>query len=149
MNSFFVLFFNLILIIFGVGCTTPRGIVVQNNILPVVEIRKAAAEIMGKPRIVSLNGRELTSFYHDQNFEFLDTNKKYISRYYTKVIILGARRPYDVSVEVVFEKYDPIIKKFVELGLSRSLTRKKVEELKVALAKGLENFQKLDEVMPF
>ena len=75
------------------GCQTTAFYIEDSN-LPVPETRKVIASIIGKPRVISLNGRELMSSFHDRKFEDLDETKKIKARYYTKVVILGPRRPY-------------------------------------------------------
>lgn len=130
------------------GCATQAYFIEESN-LPVSENRKAITTVIGQPRVVSLNGRELSSVYHDQKFEPLEEGKRHKSRYYTKVVILGPRRPYEVSVEVIKERIDPKTQTYVEIGLDEGLTYKKAVEIKRALNKSLESSQVIDGGAPF
>ncbi|MFN3455575.1 MAG: hypothetical protein ACK41T_11505 [Pseudobdellovibrio sp.] len=130
------------------GCVT-NAYYIENSNLPVSETRKAVTTVIGKPRVISLNGRELSSVYHDQKFEPLEDDKKVKSRYYTKVIILGPRRPYEISVQVNKEMFDAQTTTFVDVGLDENLSKRKAIEIKKALSKGLENYQNVDGENPF
>ena len=125
------------------GCTTTAFYIEESN-LPVPETRKVITAIIGKPRIISLNGRELSSTYHNRKFEDLDETKKIKARYYTKVVILGPRRPYEISVQVTKEALDLETMSFVDLGIDESLTQKRALELKRALNKSLDTYQAID-----
>ncbi len=147
-NKCFLFFLKSIFPFVFLGCVS-NGYFIQNSILPVPETRKMVTAVIGKPRIVSLNGRELTSFYHDRKFDIVEDSKKIKTRYYTKVVILGPRRPYEISVQVVNERLDPETQTFVDMGLDEPLSQLKAVEIKKALNKGLENYQKLDGEIPF
>lgn len=135
---------------FELGCaTTAPAYYIENSNLPVAESRIAITSVIGKPRLISLNGRELTSIYHDRKFEPLDLEKKTKVRFYTKAIILGHRRPYEISVEVVKEIFDPQTQAFVAVGMDEGLTQIKALEIKKALNKGLDNYRTLDGDNPF
>lgn len=140
---------NLFLLIFVLtGCVMP-GYYIENSILPVPQTRVSITTVIGKPRFVSQNGRELTSLYHDQSFEPLDETKKHKDRYTTKTIILGARRPYEISVQVVREKFDPQTQSYVDLGVDETLSQQRALQIKKHLNKGLEDYQKIDGENPF
>lgn len=132
-----------IFLIFLSGCTTTAFYIEDSN-LPVPETRKVITAIIGKPRIISLNGRELSSSYHDRKFEDLDETKKIKARYFTKVVILGPRRPYEISVQVTKEVLDLQTMTFVDLGIDEGLTQKRALELKRALNKSLDTYQAVD-----
>lgn len=137
------LFSTLLLLIFLSSCTT-TAYYIEDSTLPVPETRKVITSIIGKPRVISLNGRELSSTYHDRKFEDLDEGKKIKARYYTKVIILGPRRPYEISVQVSKEALDLETMTFVDLGIDESLTQKRALEIKRALNKSLDTYQAID-----
>lgn len=141
MNIRYAFFFLFLL--FFIGCTTP-GYYIQDSILPIPETRKVIAAIIGKPRIISLNGREMSSEFHDRKFQELDETKKIKARYYTKVVILGPRRPYEISVQVNKEVLDLETMTFVDIGMDEGLTQKKAVEIKRALTKSLETYQTID-----
>ena len=87
--------------------------------------------------------------YHDQSFEPLDEEKKYKDRFSTKTIILGARRPYEISVQVVREKLDPQTQTYVDLGVDETLSQQRALQIKKYLNKSLEDYQKVDGENPF
>lgn len=132
-----------LLLIFLTACQT-TGYYIEDSTLPVPETRKVITAIIGKPRIISLNGRELSSTYHDKKFEDLDETKKIKARYYTKVVILGPRRPYEISVQVTREVLDLETMTFVDQGIDESLTAKRALEIKRALNKSLDTYQAID-----
>ena len=132
-----------LLLIFLSGCQTTAFYIEDSN-LPVPETRKVVAAIIGKPRIISLNGRELTSTFHDRTFEDLDEPKKIKARYYTKVVILGPRRPYEISIQVTKEVLDLETMTFVDQGIDEGLTMKRAIEIKRALNKSLDTYQAVD-----
>lgn len=132
-----------LLLIFLSGCQTTAFYIEDSN-LPVPETRKVVAAIIGKPRVISLNGRELTSTFHDRKFEDLDETKKIKARYYTKVVILGPRRPYEISIQVTKEVLDLQTMSFVDQGIDESLTMKRAIEIKRALNKSLDTYQAID-----
>jgi len=133
----------------NLGCATVPGYYIENSNLPVAESRIAITTVIGKPRLISLNGRELTSAYHDRNFEPIEIEKKTKVRFYTKVVVLGPRRPYEINVAVVKEMYDPQTQSFVAVGIDEGLTQTKALEIKKALNKSLENYRTLDGDNPF
>lgn len=132
-----------LLLIFLSGCQTTAFYIEDSN-LPVPETRKVVAAIIGKPRVISLNGREMTSAFHDRKFEDLDETKKIKTRYYTKVVILGPRRPYEISVQVTKEVLDLETMTFVDQGIDESLTMKRAIEIKRGLNKSLDTYQAVD-----
>lgn len=132
-----------LLLIFLSGCQTTAFYIEDSN-LPVPETRKVITTIIGKPRVISLNGRELTSPFHDRKFEDLDETKKIKARYYTKVVILGPRRPYEISVQVTKEVLDLETMTFADQGIDEGLTMKRAIEIKRALNKSLDTYQAID-----
>ena len=64
LNKFLLLFLSFYIL----SCQTP-GYFITDSILVIPESRKAITAVIGKPRLVSLNGRELVSEYHDVKFK--------------------------------------------------------------------------------
>lgn len=131
-----------------VACTTP-GYVIQDNVLPIAENRKIINAVIGKPRLVSINGRELYSVYHNRKFEGVSEDKKVPTRFYTKVIILGQRRPYEIVVQVHQEDYEAETETYVDMGLDDSMTAKRGNDIRKLLLIGLTRQQTLDGEAPF
>lgn len=84
------------------SCRT-GGVIIRETPLNVSETRRAVMSVIGEPRSISQNGREIVSQFYDKknkNIEKMDMARE---RYYTHVTVLGDRRPYDVQVEVLVE----------------------------------------------
>ena len=148
MKVFFYFFILCSTFIALQGCQTPGYYITDSN-LPVSESRKTITAVIGKPRLVSLNGRELLSEYHDTNFKLLEDPAKVLLRYFTKVTILGARRPYEINVQVFEEKYDRETRSFVNMGIDDGLSEKRAVEIKRAHNYSLEKIQTIDGDAPF
>lgn len=145
MKSFFLILFFLNLL----SCQTPKGYFITEMPLQVPDVRIAVNAVIGKPRLVSENGRELYSEYHDAKFQPVDTITIDQPRYYTKVGILGPRRPYDIQVEVFHEIYDLERKKIVIEGVDDNLSRQRAIKIKKALNISLEKDRGIDVTKPF
>lgn len=130
------------------GCQTSGYYITDSN-LPVSESRKTITAVIGKPRLVSLNGRELISEYHDASFKLIEDPAKVLLRYYTKVTILGARRPYEINVQVFEERYDRETRSFVNMGVDDGLSERRAAEIKRAHNYSLEKMQTIDGEPPF
>lgn len=130
------------------GCQT-HPYLISESYLPVKDHRKAIVAVIGDARIVSQNGREITSHYHDRSFKYLDITPKTQVRYYTKVVVLGARRPYEVSVEVTKEQKDPDSGVFIDQGLDDSLSQKRLVDVANMLNQSREKPQSIDVENPF
>ena len=59
--------------------------------------------VIGEPRTLSENGREMISQFYDKKNRPIEKMDMAKERYYTHVVILGDRRPYDVQVQVLVE----------------------------------------------
>jgi hypothetical protein len=138
----FLLFFAI------VGCQT-HPYIIPESYLPVAEHRKAIVAVIGDARIISQNGRDVISHYHDRNFKFIDDPAKVKIRYYTKVSVLGVRRPYEVAVEVMKEQKDPDSKQFIDQGLDDSLSQKRLVEINKMLNQSRDKPQSIDVENPF
>jgi hypothetical protein len=145
LNFFIFLFLGAILI----GCQTTPGVVITETTLPVKQSRMAIRSALGEARVVSQNGREISTYYHDRNLKFLDVTPKTRIRYYTKVMILGARRPYDINVEVRVEQRDPDTKIFQDIGLNERLSLIQAKAVQQALNQSRDKSQVIDDGAPF
>jgi hypothetical protein len=101
MNKVLCLFFLITTLIVS-GCQT-GGIVLRETPLNISGTRKSVVSVIGEPRSMSENGRELFSKYYDKKGKDITKMNMVRERYYTHVTILGDRRPYDIQVEVVLE----------------------------------------------
>lgn len=84
------------------SCRT-GGVILRETPLSVSETRRVVVSIIGEPRSVSQNGREIMSKFYDRKEKAIPRMEMAKERYYTHVIILGDRRPYDIQVEVLVE----------------------------------------------
>jgi len=151
LNFFRQLFYQcvvLVLIFFCGACQTP-GFVISESYVPVKQTRVAVVTVLGPARTVSQNGREITTQYHDRNLKYLDVTPKTKERLYTKVTILGARRPFDVAVETHIERRDPTTRDFVDVGLDENLTAKQGAIVQEALHQSRDKSDAIDVEIPF
>jgi hypothetical protein len=133
------------------GCQTP-GYYIMDQPHPASDLRKVINAVIGKPRAVSQNGRELYSEYHDDQFSTdLEKSRKLnpIMRYYTAVYILGQRRPYEINVQVIAEQYEPETSVFVKMGNAEELSQKRALAIKKALNLSPANTTGFDAEKPF
>ncbi len=140
-----------LLLLFFIGltaCQTP-GVIISESNLPVSDHRKAIVVVINEPRLISTNGRELTSHYHDRNFNYLDVNSKTRKRYYTKAVVLGARRPYEVSVQVRVEERNPENNVFQDIGLDEGLSIARAKAIKEMLNQSRDKSSTIDGSNPF
>lgn len=144
--KFFSFFVSLFAFLF-LGCQT-SGYFITDSPLQLPEIRKAVNAVIGKPRQVSLNGREMLSEFHDAKFQpFDDTTKN--DRYQTKVSILGPRRPYEINVIVTHEQYEKETTTYVLRDIDESLSRQRAVLVKKALNLSLDRQSGFDGENPF
>lgn len=140
--------FLSICILCSVGCQT-AGYVIENSNFSIKQHRISIINTLGTPRNISENGRVIITPYHDRKFKNIDVTSKTKERLYTKVSVLGVRRPFTVSVEVRVERRDPETKKFQDVGLDDRLARKKAIEIKNSLHQSPEETGLFDEEHPF
>src|SRR5438270_10401297 len=86
------------------SCVTQQpGTTITETPLPISETRKVISTIIGPPRSISENGREMLSQYYDSYGLDFDPSKSK-DRYYSHILILNDRRPYDIRVVVNVEE---------------------------------------------
>ncbi|MEQ1721946.1 MAG: hypothetical protein ABL930_02140 [Pseudobdellovibrio sp.] len=134
--------------LFFVGCQT-TGFMIEESNYSVKQHRIAVTAALGQVRSVSENGRVILSYYHDKTLKGIEITTKTRERLYTKVAILGSRRPYRVSIEVHVEQRDPYSKKFYEIGLDESLGRKRAIAIREMLNQSRDETSSFDEENPF
>ena len=96
------------------SCVTKSDARLSEQNQSLSEIKQAIIAVIGEPRHVSENQRTVVSQYFgrkkDRRFD-PQTSK---IRMYSRVTILGDRRPYDITVDVVVEEkqgrnYQPVV----------------------------------------
>lgn len=84
------------------SCRT-GGVILRETPLNISETRRAVVAVIGEPRSLSQNGRELTSQYYDKKGNKIEKMSMARERLHTHVTVLGDRRPYDIQVQVLVE----------------------------------------------
>lgn len=140
-------FLCLILVIGFSGCQT-RGFLLRETPLGLSETRRAIASVIGVPKSVSSNGRELISFPHDRIGRRLDDNSQVTDRNFTHIIILGDRRPYDIQVQVFVEKKKSENGRFEVTDQDLGLSEKVAKRIKEALYQSHNNRNIIDDFRP-
>lgn len=140
--------FTLITFFLILGCKTP-GIIIEESNYSVKRHRIAIAAALGPVQNVSENGRVVYSYYHDRELKNFEMTPDIKERLYTKVAILGSRRPYRVSVEVRIEQKDSTTKKFIDVGLDEDLAQKRADVITGLLNQGRADGSLFDEELPF
>lgn len=147
-NSIFMRLFLMIITLALSSCASVGSYTVDNQNYPINDIRKIVGNAIGGVRSESENGRTLLSRYYSRNkrddFEADLSNK--VERLYTKVDILGDRRPYDVRVTVVIEHKENGT--FVQVGKEKFLAQKLGEEIRDKLL-SLEKRNVIDDFRVF
>jgi hypothetical protein len=139
---------SILLPLFGLlaGCAmmelNPHSRVIKAVDSSLIEIRSlAATQLPTGQRSISSNGREMLSGYFIVEGGRFKPAKESANRYYVQFIILGDRRPYDVSVLVTHERrtvrgeeptfvvvgYDDRLTQEIESKLRRELTKRREE----------------------
>lgn len=93
----------LFFFVFVVGGCQTRGVMLKETPLNVSETRRVIVSIIGEPRFLSQNGRELSSQYYDRKQNEIKKMEMARERMFTHITVLGDRRPYDIQVEVLVE----------------------------------------------
>ena len=129
------------------GCTSTRGVVLKETPLGISETRRVITSVTGIPRMISENGRELYSQYFDRKGrvdEFLTARE----RLYSKVTILGERRPYSIEVLVIIQnkKAD---NKFLDVGHDLKRSEELAEKIRAALNESRDKRNIIDDFRPY
>lgn len=140
-------YFIAIAALFLMSCQT-GGVVLRETPLGISETRRAIVSAIGEPRRVSQNGRELYSQYYSRDNVNIKDPAAVSQRYYTQVIILGDRRPYDIQVVVVNEeKVDS--RRFEVTGQDDGRASQVAENIRKRLNQSRENRNVIDDFRSF
>ena len=130
------------------SCVTPNVMIEESN-YSVKQHRMAVMAAFGLVRAVSQNGREILSLYHDRKLNNIEVTSKTKERLYTRVVVLGPRRPYSVAVEVHIERRDPDTKVFQDVGLDEDLAARRATSIRDMLNQSRDEGGTFDEEAPF
>lgn len=137
----------LLMVFCFVSCTT-TGVLIKETPSAVSDIRKAFVMTFGQPRMISSNGRELYTQFHEEDFITSEVTDSTKVRRYTKVIILGERRPYDIEIDVIKERrVDGNTFEIVQH--EEALSLRQAKRLKETLDKSRVESKSIDEFTPF
>lgn len=139
--------FLLTWIVLGLGCTTYKGVMIKETPLGISETRRVITSVTGIPRNISENGRELYSQYFDRKGrvdEFLNARE----RLYSRVTILGERRPYNIEVLVIIQNKQAN-GKFLDVGHDLKRSEELAEKIRAALNESRDKRNVIDDFRPF
>lgn len=111
------------------------------------DIRRTVTTVIGDPRMVSPNGYELTSVYMDKKEKPIEHPNEARERFYTKVTILGDRRPYDIRVQTFVEIRTP--EGFENIGQDDDLAEGWAEKIRKALHESRDKRNFIDDFKAF
>ncbi len=138
----------LLAIAFLITTSCQTGIFIRETPAALTNIRKAVVMVLGEPRSVSENGRELVSQYHDRKGKMDPALAHGKSRYYTTVTILGDRRPYDIQVQV-FEEARMMSNHYEIIAEDYRLARQRARDIEKALNESLKDRNVIDDFRAF
>ena len=95
---------SLLLLFIFIGCGTRGGVRINEETSSLNDIRAAVKSVLGEPRKISQNQREIYSPYFSPTADPKFDENKARERAFSKVEILGDRRPYDITIEVFIEE---------------------------------------------
>ena len=137
---------TLVLMLPIISCSS-ADVQIEGQNRSLAEIKNAILTTIGRPRVISENQREITSKYYGRNSDTdFDPNRSK-ERLYTKYIILGERRPYDLTVQVLVEQ--KIDGQYELIGEDEKLSLKAAKELSQKLNQSRDNRNVIDDFRPF
>lgn len=121
-----------------VSCSSPEKVIIDESSDSLSDIKKAVVAIIGEPRLISENQREFFGPYHGNNK---------LQRAYYHILILGARRPYQLEIKYVIEKkYE---NKFIFSSFDRTKAAKAADDIKNRLNESRDNANVIDDFRAF
>ena len=124
------------------GCQT--GVFINDSPAAATDIRKAFIQVLGEPRSANYDGKELVSKFHDKRGRVDDSLVKAKSRFYTKLSILGDRRPFKIKIECFHEvKVSP--QQYEIIGEDLELAQKTATTIEEALNQSLKGRNVIDD----
>ncbi|MBX2988072.1 MAG: hypothetical protein KF802_09265 [Bdellovibrionaceae bacterium] len=143
-----VLFFlSLLIPALWLASCQHRGAMITETPMGLTEIRRVVVTVIGDPRVMSKNGYELESAYYDRKEKTLERPNDVRERFYTKVTILGDRRPYDIQVQVPVEVRSD--RGYETVGEDDRLAQSWAERIKKALHESRDKRNVIDDFKAF
>jgi hypothetical protein len=134
--------------LFFSGCATP-GYTVENSNYSIKQHRIAITAAFGLVKDISQNGRTVSSMYHDREFKTVELTPKTKARLYSKATVLGAIRPYKISIQVLEERKDPDTRQWIVVENHIDLAEKRAEIIQSLLNQSRDDGGTFDEEAPF
>lgn len=128
------------------GCATNQVRIEEVNTSPQA-IRRAIVSLMGTPRVISPNQRMVSTPYFNRKEERIYDVESEKERFYANITVLGDRRPYDVSIEVIVEHKNNGI--FRQAGVSRNLAERLRRRLMEKLTQSPDELNIIDDFRAF
>ena len=147
MRAFGILF-GLSLIVLSLNACRTDGVFVKETPLNISETRKSIVAVIGEPRFVSKDGRELDSNYYDKKGRPITAMESAKERLHSRIIILGDRRPYDLEVQVVVEARDEN-GQFEAVDKDDAMAKPLAEKIKKELYQSLDESNLIDDFRSF
>lgn len=123
------------------------GVLIKETPMGLGDIRRIVSTVTGEPRILSPNGYEMTSVYFDRKEKPIEHPNDAKERFYTKVSILGDRRPYDIRVQVFVELRTP--EGFENIGQDDDLAEMWADKITKALHDSRDKRNFIDDFKAF
>lgn len=129
------------------ACTSGQKVTLEDQSQSINEIKKTIISMIGKPRAISQNQRELYSNYFPRKgtSDFNPTKSK--ERLTAVFIILGDRRPYNIDIQIVIE--EKIEGEYEVVGYDNKIANDLKNELDTRLHQSLENRNIIDDFRAF
>ncbi|MES3037399.1 MAG: hypothetical protein V4736_05770 [Bdellovibrionota bacterium] len=144
--------FNTLVLLITVSllgsCVHRSGARIEASTSSLTETRKIISSIIGQPRTISENGRELTSFYSDDRGLKINDPTKVQTRWYSKVVILGDRRPYELTIDVNKESKDTNGEYYLE-RTDEAKSERLAKRIEKALHQSLDTRNVIDDFRAF
>jgi hypothetical protein len=115
--------------------------------MSLAEIRRVVLTVVGDPRKSSSNGYEMESSYYDRKERPIERPNQVAERFFTRVLILGDRRPYDVNIQVFVEVRTP--EGYEVVGQDDRLAQIWADRIKKALHESRDKRNVIDDFKAF
>lgn len=124
------------------------GVTVDNQNYSLGDLRKAIVFNIGEPRKISENQRTFYSDYFSLKADRKFDPQKSKQRAYAKVIVLGDRRPYDLSITVVVEERTPN-GEYSEVGEDPGQAQQLAQAIRKKLHQSIDDRNVIDDFRAF
>lgn len=129
------------------ACSSTTGFRLSDQNVSLGEIKKAITAVIGDPRSISENQRTYLSQYFSRKPDPKFDAQKSRERLFSKIVILGDRRPYDLDIEVIIEqRFD---RAYEQVGTDISQAKELGKQIRTRLHQGREDRNVIDDFRAF